>query len=54
MFCKFLLSLIALTSAFSLTSCVTKQTTRQGNEVVDEKYIIHRPVKKFIEKAEFE
>jgi hypothetical protein len=45
---------IALLSGLALTSCVTKQTTRRGNQVVDEKYIIHRPVKKFIENAEFE
>ncbi|MGJ8673994.1 hypothetical protein [Rubritalea sp.] len=54
MSCKFLFSIIALACIFPLTSCVTKRTTRKGSAVVDEKYIIHRPVKKFIETAEFE
>lgn len=37
-----------------LASCVTKQTTRRAGVVVDEKYVVKRPVKKFIETVEVE
>jgi hypothetical protein len=43
-----------LLSMLTLTSCITKQVTTSNGAVVDEKYIIKRPVKKFIETVEFE
>jgi len=49
------ISFVLLTTlALSLTSCVTKQTKRQGDVIVDEKYIVKRPVKKFFETVEVE
>ncbi|NWK55900.1 hypothetical protein HW115_09775 [Verrucomicrobiaceae bacterium N1E253] len=54
-FFKFCLLIVTVTP-FCLTtsSCVVKQTTTRDGAVVDEKYIIKRPVKKFIQNAEFE
>jgi hypothetical protein len=46
--------LITATVCLSFTSCITKQTKRKGNVIVDEKYIVKRPVKKFIETVELE
>lgn len=53
MFKSFLL-LLCLISVSSLTSCVVKQTTTRNGEVIDEKYVVKRPVKKFVETVEFE
>ncbi len=52
---RFMKISLLLGIAFSLCGCVTQQTTydRQGN-VTDEKYIIHRPIKNFIENVEVE
>lgn len=46
--------LLILGAAVPLTSCVTKQTTTRGGVVVDEKYVVKRPVKKFIDTVEVE
>jgi hypothetical protein len=41
--------------ALSLSGCVMRETTTNSRGVVtDDKYIIKRPVKDFIEKVEFE
>jgi len=48
-------ALILILIALSFSGCVTKQTTTNSQGVVtDEKYIIKRPVKKFINNVEFE
>lgn len=48
--------LVLLTFLFALlsSSCITKQTTTSDGAVVDEKYIVKRPLKKFIQTVEFE
>ncbi len=46
--------LITATVCLSYTSCITKQTKRKGNVVVEEKYVVKRPVKKFFETVEVE
>jgi hypothetical protein len=46
--------LITATVCVSYTSCITKQTQRKGNVIVDEKYVIKRPVKKFFQTVEVE
>jgi len=45
-----------LLSMVSLTGCITKQTTTSASNgaVIDEKYVIKRPVKNFIQTVEFE
>jgi len=43
-----------LLSMITLTGCVTKQTTTANGVVIDEKYVVKRPVKKFIQTVEFE
>jgi hypothetical protein len=41
--------------ALSLSGCVMKQTTRDSQgRITDEKYIIKRPVKNFIQNVEVE
>ena len=41
--------------SIAFTSCVTKRTTTNANgSVVDEGYVVKRPVKKFIKTVEFE
>ncbi|MFC4992558.1 hypothetical protein [Rubritalea tangerina] len=54
MFKKTLTLTLAATLSLPLASCVTKQTTRKGDVVVDEKYVVKRPVKKFFETVEVE
>ncbi len=46
----FLISLVAL----CLSGCVVKRTTTDEKGRTDEKYIIKRPVKNFIENVEVE
>lgn len=46
--------LITVTVCLGYTSCITKQTKRQGNVVIEEKYVVKRPVKKFFETVEVE
>ena len=43
-----------LVSMAGLTSCVTKQTTTVNGQFVEEKYVIKRPVKNFIQNVEVE
>ena len=40
--------------AFGLTSCLTKRTTTSGGRVVEENYVIKRPVKNMINNLEVE
>ncbi|MFT5904585.1 MAG: hypothetical protein ACI9E1_000170 [Cryomorphaceae bacterium] len=47
-----LLGLLLATA--SLTGCVTKRTTTSNGAVTDEKYVVKRPIKKFINNVEFE
>lgn len=51
---KSLILIAALAPLTLLSSCVIKQTTTREGAVVDEKYIIKRPVKNFIENVEVE
>ena len=52
---KFLCLLILSGLSLASTSCVTKRTvTDDRGVVVDESYVIHRPVKKFVENVEVE
>ena len=46
----FLFSMASLTCCF--TSCVTKQTTTVNGQFVEERYVIKRPVKNFIQNVE--
>lgn len=46
--------MVLLVSIGTLTSCITKQTTTANGAVVDEKYVVKRPIKKFVETVEFE
>lgn len=47
--------LLGIVTVLALPACVTKETVMdsRGN-TLDEKYIIHRPVKKFVESVEVE
>ena len=48
-------ALIIVLSVMSLCGCVTRQTTYDSQgRVTDDNYVIERPVKKIIEKVEFE
>ena len=50
---KFILFISFFT--LSLSGCVTQQTTTNSEGVViEDKYVIERPLKKFIKKVEFE
>lgn len=51
---KQMLIVTSLLSYLLLTGCVTKQTTTQNGAFVEEKYVIKRPVKNFIQNVEVE
>ena len=52
---KFLCSFILAGFSIASTSCITKRTvTDDQGVVVDESYVIHRPVKEFVENVEVE
>lgn len=40
--------------ALATSGCVTKRTVTKGGQTVEEKYVVKRPVKKFINNVEFE
>ena len=40
--------------ALATTGCVTKRTVTKGGQPVEEKYVVKRPVKNFINNVEFE
>lgn len=48
------LLLVCLVSFTALTGCVVKQTTTRDGAFVEEKYVIKRPVKNFVENVEVE
>ena len=43
-----------LISFMTLTGCVTKRVTTSNGAVVEEKYVVKRPIKKFVQTVEFE
>ena len=43
-----------LVVAFAGSGCVTKRTVSHGGRTVEEKYVVKRPVKRFINNVEFE
>jgi len=45
---------LSFLAALTTSSCVVKQTTTSDGAVVDEKYVVKRPIKKFVETVEFE
>lgn len=48
-------ALLFALGALSLSGCIMKQTTRDSRGVItDEKYIIKRPIKNFVENVEVE
>lgn len=54
MLTRIILSLATAGLALGSSSCLVKETTSVDGRVVDEKYIVKRPVKKVIQNLEFE
>lgn len=48
------LIITSLLSYLFLTGCIMKQTTTSNGAITDQKYIIKRPVKNFIDNVEVE
>jgi hypothetical protein len=43
-----------LVLTLGISGCVTKRTVTERGHTVEEKYVVKRPVKKFINNVEFE